>query len=70
MAEMKIRVVYKSGYYHDTWVKNFTFTPGHIDDIWSANWVPVDSNDSPIFLGKKNIESIWQLEVRNVDEWN
>jgi len=58
----KIRVNYKSGIQEEFWVKEFSIK----NDNWK--WVSFDIIKSPIYMNVDEIESVWQLESKEVEE--
>jgi hypothetical protein len=54
----KIRVVYKSGYFHDFEVRDFAIKGGH----WT--WSSVDDANKPVLLNVDAVESVWQIGIR------
>jgi hypothetical protein len=59
----KIRVVYKSGYTHDFWVKSFN-TNGT-----SFTWDSVEVNNRPLMLGADDVAAVWQIDTRKRVIW-
>jgi hypothetical protein len=57
----KIRVVYKSGYTHDFWVRSFK------TDGTSFTWDSVEANNRPIMLGAEDIAAVWQIDSLKCD---
>lgn len=53
----KVRIVYKSGYFHDFWCHTFEVKNG--DWKWNA----VDEKNLPMLLNPDNIESVWRVDI-------
>lgn len=56
-----IRVLYKSGNSVDFWVRSFEIDGGHF------RWVPYGELQ-PLLLGADNIEAVWQVAHKEVNE--
>jgi len=54
----KIRVVYKSGYFHDFEVYKFNVKDG------SYSWESVNDQNKPIQLGADEIAAVYQIGTR------
>ena len=63
-TKFKIRIVYKSGYYHDFWVYKFDGNQGDGSGLKSVSWIPASSGNDPVFIGLNNIESVYQINYR------
>lgn len=59
----KIRVVYKSGYTHDFWVRSFN------TDGASFTWDSVEVNNRPLMIGAEDIAAVWQIDSRKRVIW-
>jgi hypothetical protein len=57
----KIRIVYKSGYFHDFEAREFTITPGK-----SINWTHADNGNRPLFIGFDEIAAVYQVGCRKI----
>ena len=55
-----IRVIYKSGYFHDFDVLNFSFKEenGTIEYTWTA----FDEKNKPFRLGVDDIQAVWKID--------
>lgn len=54
----KIRIVYKTGYYHDFWCYDFSVERGNY------SWTACKSGNKPLLLNPDNMESIWIISHR------
>ena len=59
--EYLIRVNYKSGHSEELWYKKFTIRSE------TYEWETSDPVRRPLLIGVDDIESVWQLEVREVE---
>lgn len=62
MTIFTIKVNYKSGISHTFDVTEFSIAGG----AWK--WKNVDDQNKPILLGVDNIESVWQVGIKEDDE--
>ena len=53
-----VRVVYKSGYFHDFDCTKFTITNELV------KWELVDKRNKPIKISVDEIESVWQVNIK------
>ena len=56
--QFKVRIVYKSGYKHDFWVRDFNIRGG------SYSWTSVEDNNKPVQIGVDDIAAVWQIGTR------
>ena len=56
--QFKIRVVYKSGYTHDFWVREFNIKGT------SYSWDSVSETNKPLLLGIDDVAAVWVLGSR------
>lgn len=59
-SKFKIRVVYKSGYYHDLWVWKFEINSERV--TWSA----VGHVNKPLKIGFNDISAVYQIAHKAV----
>ena len=55
----KVRIVYKSGYTHDFWVKNFKYKEDH-----GYEWESVSIQNRPLRIGADEIAAVYQIGVK------
>jgi hypothetical protein len=55
-----IRVVYKSGYFHDFECSKFSYAPGRVE------WNAFDERNAPISIGLDEIAAVYQVGYRHV----
>jgi hypothetical protein len=63
----KIQINYKTGISMTAWYKSFTIVRdgrGGVD----YSWEQLDQAVGPILIGSSDIESIWQLEAKEIEE--
>lgn len=58
--KFKIRVVYKSGYYHDLWVWKFEINKD------SVTWSNAGHVNKPLKIGFDDISSVFQIGHKSV----
>lgn len=58
--KFKVRVVYKSGYFHDFWTWKFDAQLG-TGGLKKAEWAHTDDANKPVFVNIDQIESVWQV---------
>jgi hypothetical protein len=58
-----IRIVYKSGYYHDLDVTEFTITGG------KYSWTVANEDRRPLLLGVDEIAAVFQLSSKYQRPW-
>lgn len=63
-TKYKVRIVYKSGYFHDYWVWKFDVVRDSAS-VKSIAWQCVDI-ERPLAICVDNIESVWQIEQKKV----
>lgn len=63
---VKIRIVYKSGYYHDMWVKDLT--EQNLDK--ELSWTHVSDDNRALDFSSDNIAGIFQINSKRVIVWN
>jgi hypothetical protein len=56
--QFKVRVVYKSGYFHDFWCSSFSINGDQY--VWNA----VDDNNRPVYIGVDDIAAVYQVSTR------
>ena len=56
--QIKIRIVYKSGYTHDFYVVSFTVDRGN----W--NWTACGATNKPVLIGVDEIAAVYQVGKR------
>lgn len=61
--KFKVRIVYKSGYFHDFWTWKFDVKRG-VNGLISAEWAQAEDRNKPIFINTDQIESVWQVGVQ------
>lgn len=54
-----IKINYKSGISHQFWVYEFSM------NNQSCSWVAVDQLNKPLIIGFDNIESVYQIGIKN-----
>lgn len=57
----KIRVVYKSGYFHDFKATNFKISSTGTG--WKYSWEALSDKNKPILLGIDDIAAVYQIGV-------
>lgn len=62
MTIFTIKVNYKSGISHTFDVTEFSIEGN------SLTWVSVDKQNKPVLLGVENIESVWQVGIKESNE--
>lgn len=62
--KFKVRIVYKSGYFHDFWTWAFDASRGKVG-INEAKWVHSDDANKPLFINLDEIESVWQVGYKH-----
>lgn len=56
----KVRIVYKSGYYHDFWTWILEAQRG-LEGLDSVKWAACSDKNKPCFINHKQIECIYQI---------
>ena len=63
-TQIKIRLVFKSGYTHDMWIKDLTMTPEK-----SLEWEHVENDNSLLEFSPDQIEAIIRIDSRVKTIW-
>jgi len=59
-----VRIIYKSGYYHDIEMLSFSFTPGE-----NAKWEVASNSKRILSLGIDEIVAVYQIGIRKKIIW-
>lgn len=57
----KVRIVYKSGYFHDFEARKFSIVPGK-----SIEWEHADNDNRPLWIGFDDVAAVYQVGYRKI----
>jgi hypothetical protein len=62
--KFKVRIVYKSGYFHDFWTWKFDAQRG-TEGLKKVECQHTDDANKPVFINIDQIESVWQVGYKH-----